>query len=315
MKASLQEQLAGLAARYFEVDPGEVRLERTPTGKFNTTCFVSTPRGEAVLRVAPPDDTPCVFYERNMMAQEPGIHRLLRETTDVPVAEILRYDTSRALIERDYLLMERLPGVPVSQHPGLTRAVYDRALLETGRCLAQIHTQTAEQYGYLGEHRPMEPQASWPDAFRVMWNRMIDDIVDAGYYDAPTAAWMRELFDRHVGVFERPVVSRLLHMDVWFENILIDESGRVTGLVDFDRALWGDPEIDFAVLDYCGISEPAFWEGYGAARDTSPEARVRQVFYLLYELQKYIVIRALRYGRPELARQYQADVLRLARQL
>lgn len=41
-------------------------------------------------------------------------------------------------------------------------------------------------------------------------------------------------------------------------NILIDNQGSVTGIVDFDRALWGDVEIEFAVLDYCGISEPAF---------------------------------------------------------
>ncbi|OUL36382.1 hypothetical protein BV372_08175 [Nostoc sp. T09] len=59
----------------------------------------------------------------------------------------------------------------------------------------------------------------------------------------------------------------MLHMDVWFQNILVDSAGNVTGLVDFDRALWGDPEIEFAVLDYCGISEPAFWRGYGRERD------------------------------------------------
>jgi aminoglycoside phosphotransferase (APT) family kinase protein len=80
---------------------------------------------------------------------------------------------------------------------------------------------------------------------------------------------MRRLLDRHIDVFDRPVPASLLHMDVWAENILADERGRLRGLIDWDRALWGDPEIEFAVLDYCGISEPAFWEGYGVERDTS----------------------------------------------
>jgi fructosamine-3-kinase len=89
----------------------------------------------------------------------------------------------------------------------------------------------------------------------------------------------------------------------------------LTGLLDWDRALWGDPEIEFAVLDYCGISEPAFWEGYGAERDRSPEAEVRRVFYLLYELQKYIFIRRVRRNRPDQAEQYRRRSLDLARQL
>jgi fructosamine-3-kinase len=103
-----------------------------------------------------------------------------------------------------------------------------------------------------------------------------------------------------------------LHMDVWSQNILIDESGNVTGLVDFDRALWGDVEIEFAVLDYCGISEPAFWEGYGAQRDASPAAMVRRQFYLLYEVQKYIIIHLWRRDDPAGAQRYKEHSLRLA---
>ena len=110
-----------------------------------------------------------------------------------------------------------------------------------------------------------------------------------------------------------PVPSSLLHMDVWHQNILVDERGNVTGIVDWDRALWGDPEIEFAVLDYCGISEPDFWEGYGRERDLSPAARVRQVFYLLYELQKYIVIRHGRSREPTRARGYKAQVMEIVR--
>ena len=53
------------------------RLTRIRTGKFNTSYFVDTDRGAYVLRIAPPEDTVFLFYERNMMRQEPGIHRLV----------------------------------------------------------------------------------------------------------------------------------------------------------------------------------------------------------------------------------------------
>ena len=61
------------------------------------------------------------------------------------------------------------------------------------------------------------------------------------------------------------------------------------------------------------ISEPAFWEGYGRERDLSPEARIRQVFSLLYELQKYIVIRQGRGNDPVAARRYKGQVMEIVR--
>jgi hypothetical protein len=42
-----------------------------------------------VLRVAPPDDVPKLFYEIDMMKSEVAIHRLVREHTDVPIPEIV----------------------------------------------------------------------------------------------------------------------------------------------------------------------------------------------------------------------------------
>ncbi len=243
------------------VDVGSsARFEPVPTGHFNTTYFVEGANRPLVLRIAPPDDAGFVFYERGMMAQEPGIHALVRERTSVPVPEIIAYDTSRRIIDRDYLLMERLPGVPLTQFR-CTQGQMDSVLEQTGRYLRQIHEMTAGQYGYLGEHHCMDPQPDWPSAFRVMWGKMIDDVVEVGYYDGEQESWAKGLLERHIEHFDRPVTSQLLHMDIWSQNILVDERANVTGLVDFDRALWGDKEIEFAVLDYCGISEPAFWRG------------------------------------------------------
>ena len=221
------------------------------------------------------------------MHQEPGIHTLLIEKTSIPVAPIVVYDDTRDVIDRDFIIMERLPGNPISD----VACDHDKVLRQVGAYLAEGHAQTADSYGYIGEHHPMPAQACWVDAFHIMWNRLIDGIVAVGHYDENESMEIRGLLDRHIRLFDREVPASLLHMDVWAQNILIDETSTVTGLVDWDRALWGDPEIEYAVLDYCGISEPAFWEGYGRRRDTSSGARIRQVFYLLYELQKYIIIR------------------------
>ena len=297
---------------HVDLGDGSTRLERSRTGRFNETYFVSGGEADVVIRIAPPSDSGFIFYERNMMAQEPRVHQLVLERTDVPAAEVLAYDTSHQKLPRDFLILERLPGVPVTEAGGVDA---DRVWGRVGECLAQVHAIHADAYGYLGPHRVMEPQPDWGGAFQIMWNKLIDDIVACDGYVPEEADRMRRLLDRCSRWIDRGVPSSLLHMDVWHQNVLVGGDGGVTGLLDWDRAVWGDPEIEFAVLDYCGVSVPAFWEGYGRPRDTSGEAKLRNAIYLLYEIQKYIVISRARRHDPTTADRYRRNALHLARAL
>ncbi|MHA1732996.1 MAG: phosphotransferase family protein [Promethearchaeota archaeon] len=265
-----------------------------------------------------------------MMAQEPWVHEwILRETSrggasPVPVAEVLAYDDSRDAVPRDVLVTECLPGVPLSEARP-TPEQRGRALRQTGGALARVHSLTHDSYGYVGPHHPMEARATWREAFHAMWNKLLDDVEACGAYSTKEAGLFRALLDARLDAFaEKP--ASLLHMDVWDQNLLVDGEGNLTGIVDWDRALCGDPEIEFAVLDYCGISEPAFWEGYNAARgepglgdadprDVEPLAATRHFFYYLYELQKYIVINQLRARRPARAAYYKRSAFRVVAQL
>ena len=68
---------------------GPVTYRPIPTGKFNTSFRVETPARSLILRIAPPVDSVFLFYERDMMRQEPGLHRLLLQKTTVAVPRIL----------------------------------------------------------------------------------------------------------------------------------------------------------------------------------------------------------------------------------
>jgi aminoglycoside phosphotransferase (APT) family kinase protein len=305
------ELLSSLVAAHLSIDPTQLGFEPIRTGKHNTSYYVSGAGQDLVLRISPPDEAGFLFYERRMMAQEPQLHALLRAETTLPIAGIVAYDESRDILERDYLLMERLPGEPLTEAE-LSAQQMDSVLEQIGFYLAQMHALVADQYGYLGAHRPMLPESTWVAAFETMWNKLLDDVVACGGYTEEEAEAFRRLLDVYRPHFDRPVAASLLHMDVWSQNILVDGTGRVTGLLDLDRALWGDPEIEFAVLDYCGISEPAFWRGYGQPRDTSFSAQIRARFYMLYEIQKYIVIRIWRRDDPAEALEYKRRSFSLA---
>ena len=215
-----------------------IQIAPIPTGKFNDSYFVLADNEPLVLRIAPPRNAVFCFYEKDMMRQEPDIHLLLQKKTDVPVATIYAYNDSLTLINHDYMLMERLPGAPLTDVQG---ADHNHVLRQVGRHLAQTHALTAPTYGYIGAHHPMDPATTWVDAFEHMWNRLIDDIVSVGHYNGEESQFLRTLLDKHLPLFNHSVTSRLLHMDIWHQNILIPPDGSVTGIVDWDRALWGGP--------------------------------------------------------------------------
>ena len=188
-----------------------------------------------------------------------------------------------------------------------------RALRQWGEYVAQIHglADPQNRFGYLGEHQPMPPQPTWGEAFKLMFQNELEDIVRCGAYTPSQQQEALDLLEGQLGVFADCPSSRLLHGDLWFTNLLVAADGAVTGVIDFDRACWGDIEWDLAIAEYCGVTRPAFWDGYGRHIETHEgEAAIRRMFYLLYEHQKYIVISlSTRRNDPAGARRYAAECL------
>ena len=94
--------LAKLVCAHISADPILLRFTPISTGKHNTSYWVESGRERFVLRLAPPDDIGLLFYERQMMRQEPHLHALIRAHTTIPVPEIIAHDFSRTRINRDY---------------------------------------------------------------------------------------------------------------------------------------------------------------------------------------------------------------------
>jgi aminoglycoside phosphotransferase (APT) family kinase protein len=177
MKTAIDLLEVQRAVRPYLPDRAPMTITPISRGRFNDAFFVTGQNIEWVIRIAPRRDTVFAFYERDMMRQEPGIHARLLANTSVPVPKIIAYDDSLEQIDRDFIVMERLPGNPM-----VDVSVDENVVLrQVGEFLGQTHALTADTYGYIGEHHPMEPQSRWADAFHIMWNRLIDGIVDVGH--------------------------------------------------------------------------------------------------------------------------------------
>lgn len=265
-------------------------LSKPDTGTFNTS-FIGTLAGDNgtgtdfLIQIAPRNHVPLQFYERNMLLQEPRLHRLVRRKTDIPIADILYLDASGRQFGAPVIIYRLLPGKPMARVKNADTARITRQL---GHFLRQLHHNVrGRQFGYHGPHRPMPPKRTWPDAFRLIWRKFLDDLVAIGAYSPDEADRYQALLENNLRHFNHIRDASLLHMDIWEQNILTD-GHEITGIIDWDRALWGDPELELAVIEKSHLLTPAFWKGYGRRPVRSRPFQIRRAFYILYEHQKHI---------------------------
>ncbi|CAM3178704.1 phosphotransferase [Paenibacillus lupini] len=74
--------------------------------------------------------------------------------------------------------------------------------------------------------------------------------------------------------------ASLVHWDLWDGNIFVKD-GAISGLIDFERAFWGDPLCEYYFGRLTQEWSNAFYAGYGINGLTEAEQR-RRVLYDFY---------------------------------
>jgi aminoglycoside phosphotransferase (APT) family kinase protein len=228
-------------------------------GGFAAVWRATTTDGrEVVVKVGPPPGARLLSYERGLIAAEADYFRLVGNRAPVPAV----------LAGGDgWLITTRLPGRPLTDVPEAAEA---RA--ELGAAVARIHEVTGPHFGYTGD-RPAA--GDWPSAFRAMIESLR---ADAAAWAVPVPR-MDLPFHALRGV-TRPA---LLHFDLWDGNVLTAD-GRLTGLVDGERYLYGDPLLDLVspALFRRIEDEPGhpFLRGYPVEVDDG--VRVRLTMYRIH---------------------------------
>lgn len=258
-------------------------------GTYNSVYRVTSPEGDFVLKVSPAGQ-PGLTYERNLMRTEAMFCTLGHAVAPVP--EVVHTDFSRSLAPGDALLTTCLPGRPLFGRSDVDRPRIRRQL---GTAVAALHEVTGPGFGYpqLGLH------GSWTSAFSAM--------VDAVQADARRHGVALPAIPLDAAVFDEVTRPSLVHFDLWDGNILAD--GNLTGLVDGERAFWGDPVAEFVSLALFGSIEadPDFLTSYGF--EFTDSARVRLAAYQAYLYSIMLVERVPRGSTDPAAEQLITDGL------
>lgn len=252
---------------------------------------------EVVLKVGPRPDTPLLEYETGMVAAEARYLRLAGPAAlpGSPLADLYGAGGGPGDPVADgseWIIMSLIPGATVaglgddagSGSAGLLEPVREAL----GAAIARVH-EVCSPTGRFGYDGGRADGATWSEAFAAMIGALLRD---AGRWDVTLPVGGAEILDlvaRCRGELDGVRRARLVHFDLWDGNVLCSpavhgadlrdgdgdgdgaaDGGYVlTGLVDGERHLFGDPLVDFvSPALFCRIEDEPdhpFVRGYRRA--------------------------------------------------
>lgn len=254
--------------RVLAVVDGDWRLQSVEPIATGTAAVarvvVATGDGErdCVLKASPDGDRHGIDTEARLLA-------LLSARTGVPVPEPLAAVDAGAGADPDLdadlptplLLTAHVPGESVARTAlhDLDGAVAERVARAMGRHLAAVHRiEAVEAFGYLepagrglaGERPPadpasvrvVDPEPEWRAAMRAYTDRELDVLAEGRLADLhdPVERALHGRIDGLAGPFE-PVLA---HVDGLLENVRIDRSGDLLGMLDWGFTVAATPAYD-----------------------------------------------------------------------
>lgn len=312
------DQIKDMLKRHFGSGLHSFSVEELGGGTFNETYLIEISEKEkVVLKIAPPvtldmywDDVALMRREHNILPFFASISPLTPKTIFV--------DFTHQLIGRDYVLQTFIEGDRWSDiEDKLTKEESIDLWRQCGEIVKQIHSTTGEQFGY---PYPGKSFTNWSDVILDRFSQIAWSL--QGYHiEISQFFTIFDIVNSAKSVLDNIRTPRLLHGDLWTFNLLVtrkSEKPFITGVLDTERAWWGDPLADWMMFLLSIRSEEKYWQpqlaafysGYGALRE-SETTQFRQELYKAMHIGASAVW-AARHGNQEDLQRATRDLSRIA---
>ncbi|CAE6474037.1 unnamed protein product [Rhizoctonia solani] len=290
-------QIRDIATHFYGHTPQKLEIREFPSGCYNAVYHITTEHGPWVLKVAPKPSVKILRYEHNILDAEVRVLNILSNCpTPLRVPKVHTFDSTCQLVEAPYAIIDYIPGENLDKvRKQLDKAderVIDQAMGRHLRfCNGIVRAQSgddpiSDEFGLCAIDAPRYP--TWREAFSAFILNLLADAQGASIPAIPHDEIQR-LLTLHASAFDEITEARLVIWDQWDGNVLVSFTdpekklgASVSGTIDYERALWGDPlmETTFRAL----MSPPALVEAYGAYKpdELTPGQRVRRMFYDLH---------------------------------
>ncbi|MBR4966384.1 MAG: aminoglycoside phosphotransferase family protein, partial [Lachnospiraceae bacterium] len=196
---------------------------------------------ESILKIASRDRRGNTSNEVNLMQAEIKAMKLVSENCSFKVADVWYYDTGKTVCDSDYFFMEKLQGDNFFLvREGMSEEVIATIDTEIGRISRELSNIRNSEFGFLGEDK------RYDSLFGFVKQMLLNLILDAQkrgidiIYDEQT---FMEQLEKDKSAFETIRNASLVHWDMWEGNVFV-KAGHVSGIIDWERALWGDAFMD-----------------------------------------------------------------------
>lgn len=235
------ETIFGMAKMAFP-DKQVEKIKELPEGMCNVTYEITfTDGSESILKIAAKDRSGNTSNEINLMQAEIKAMKLVSENCSFKVANVQYYDNGNTICDGNYFFMEKIEG------DNLFRVKKDMseeeiAIIDTeiGKISRELSNIQNSEFGFLGE------DTKYNSLFIFVKQMLVNLISDAKkrdidiIYDEQT--FLSKL-EKDKAAFETVCSASLVHWDMWEGNVFVKD-GHVSGIIDWERALWGEPFMD-----------------------------------------------------------------------
>ena len=223
------------------------------------------------------------------MQKEVTVLGVIQDRLSVAVPRILSANDSKHLLDLNFTLMTKLDGSMLGHlEKSLDSEQRLSAYRQIGRLLREFHRIPMEAFGYIGPKGIWTPHSTNQLYLTRQFQRKLQEFAERGG-DAGLGQRVAELVADRADLLNACTCAVLCHNDLHAGNLLAtvtNGSLQLTGVLDFEGALAGDPLMDVAKAVYYLDKECAcaLLDGYGAM-DREHWSQTLDLYHLYFVLE------------------------------
>ncbi len=178
-------------------------------------------------------------YEKEVLKQKHIRTMIRRKFKDFPIAKIIKSDFSRKIIERSYVITEKIEGNSLQSLYGEVQNK-EELFGEIGELYGKMHSFKLENYGEFDfSLNIVKAYGSWYLAKCKVVEKLLKKIENHNLLSKKTLQMNKEFFDKNKFLLKKETPPCLCHGDIADSNIILKKSGKgynVEGIIDFEFA-------------------------------------------------------------------------------
>lgn len=252
-------------------------------GFCNVAYLITFQDGEKkILKIAAADNHGYMSNEINMMTAEVSAMQLLQDKLSAKVAKVDLHDNSKTICSGEYFFMDCLDGENYFHLKNrLSEKEQQNLDFQIGHLVREFTNISNDFFGLLGDVEHRFP--SLYELIHYMLNNVIRDADRKAVKYFISGNKLLALLERDRYIFDQVTTPCLVHYDLWEGNIFVKDM-QVHGLIDWERALWGDPLMEDRFRRHTRNSD--FLKGFGIESFT--DAQQRRIYW--YDIILYLTM-------------------------